>query len=148
MLRRWSYERWIMAALGAFGVLIFAASFGIDGSTASPIDVGPAFVPRVFSAALVLCALWAIVAKPRESENAPLDRMVFVTMALLVAYAIALPIFGYVLSTLLVLCILLWAVRAGAWWRIATFAIGMTALSYLIFERLLTIGLPAGPWGF
>ena len=146
-LPRLSYERAVLLALFAFGVGMFAATFAIDGSTASASDVGPAFVPRVFSGGLALCAVFALIfSKP--SPAARPDRAVFLAMALLVAYALALPVLGYAVSTVATLAIMLMIVRAGSGWTIAAFSLGMTAAMYLVFERLLTVGLPVGPWGF
>lgn len=145
---RISYDRAVLIALFVFGAGMFAATFAIDSSTASQSDVGPAFVPRVFSAGLAVCAALALLFSKPSPATARTDRVVFLAMALLVAYALALPVLGYAVSTVATLSIMLMLVRAGSWWAIAAFSLGMTLAMYLVFERLLTVGLPVGPWGF
>jgi putative tricarboxylic transport membrane protein len=138
-----------MLALFAFGALVYGLSFGIDTSTAASTDIGPTFVPRVFAGLLMACSLLAVFfAKPVEEQPRPFDVTLFACVAVVVLYALAMPRLGYVASTIVALALILALVRAGAWWRIALFALGMTAATYFIFEKVLTVGLPPGPWGF
>jgi len=148
---RWlTYERAIVIALFAFGALVFAATFSIDTSTASPTDVGPTFVPGVFAGLLMLCSLFAVFfAKPPADDlKHPFDIETIAMLALVIAYAVAMPVLGYVASTFLTMIVALLIVRAGAWWRIGVFALGMTAATWFVFAKLLLVGLPPGPWGF
>ena len=148
---RWlSYERAVVLAMFVFGALVFAATFGIDTSTASPTDVGPSFVPRVFSGLLILCAALALffAKPPAEDHKHAFDGATVAMLALVIGYAVAMPILGYVASTFLTMIVALVIVRAGAWWRVAAFALGMTAGTWFIFAKLLQVGLPHGPWGF
>jgi len=148
---RWfSYERAVVFAMFVFGALLFAATFRIDVSTTAPGDVGPAFVPRIFAALLMLCAGLALfLTKMTSDENKhPIDLATVAMLALVIAYAIAMPLLGYVLSTFLTMVVALLIVRGGGWWRIGAFAIGMTAGTWFVFAKLLQIGLPHGPFGF
>jgi putative tricarboxylic transport membrane protein len=144
-----TYERAVVLGLFVFGALVFGMTFGIDTSTAASTDVGPTFVPRIFSGLLMACSLLAVFfAKPVEERPRPLDTTLFACIGVIVLYALAMPRLGYVVSTILALGLILAIVRAGAWWRIAIFAVAMTATTYFIFEKVLTVGLPPGPWGF
>jgi putative tricarboxylic transport membrane protein len=144
-----TYERAVLLGLFAFGALVFGLSFGIDTSTAASTDVGPTFVPRVFAGLLMVCSLLAVFfAKPAEEQPRPVDATLFACVGVIVLYALAMPRLGYAVSTIFALALILAIVRAGAWWRIALFAVVMTATLYFIFEKVLTVGLPPGPWGF
>ncbi|MBC5811230.1 MAG: tripartite tricarboxylate transporter TctB family protein [Candidatus Eremiobacteraeota bacterium] len=144
-----TYDRGVMLALIVFGVAVFAASTRIDGATTSPSDIGPLFVPRIFAGALILFAVLAILfSKPSTEDHGGFNVTTLAVAALVIAYALLLPRLGYVASTLLILMAILNVLRAGSWWSTLLFSIGMTGGLYLIFEKVLTIGLPSGPWGF
>jgi hypothetical protein len=144
---RLSFGHGMLAAMFAFGLLLFAGTFAIDTSGASGNDLGPTFLPRVFSFCLMLFAGLAFRLKDAGSTISA-DRMVLVGMGIATAYAVALPVLGYCVSTFATLCIVLFAIRAKVWWRIALFAALLTGTIYYVFEKLMTIGLPVGPWGF
>jgi len=149
--RRWfTYERGVMLAMFGFGALVFAGTFRIDVSTASPTDVGPTFVPRVFAALLMLCSALAVFfAKPPPDDHKhAFDFATIAMLALVIAYAVAMPVLGYVLSTFLVMILALVIVQAGTWWKIGAFAVGMTLGTWFVFAKLLLVGLPPGPGGF
>lgn len=148
-VRRLTYDRVVSLALFAFGALVFGLTFGIDTSTAASTDVGPTFVPRVFAGLLMACSLLAnLLAKPPEEQPRPFDGVLFGCAATIILYALVMPRLGYCVSTFLALTIVLTIVRAGAWWRICAFALGMTVVTYIVFEKVLMVGLPFGPWGF
>jgi hypothetical protein len=144
---RLSFGHAMLAAMFAFGLLLFAGTFAIDASSVSGTDLGPKFLPRVFSLCLMFFAGLAFRLKDTGSQITA-DRMVVVGMAIAIGYALALTVVGYCVSTFATLCIVLFAIRGGTWWRIVLFAAIMTGAIYYVFEKLMTIGLPVGPWGF
>lgn len=144
-----SFERGMLLALLAFGALLFAGTFAMDASAVAPPDIGPLFVPRVFSGALMLFSAIAFVRyKPDEDNRTPYDRTVLLAMIIAIGYALALPVLGYAVSTFATLLIILFAIRAGGWAGMLGFSAGLTALIYFVFEQVMKVGLPAGPWGF
>lgn len=66
----------------------------------------------------------------------------------LAAFALLLPIIGYVVSSAALFtaaCLLLGAPRPG---RVVAYGWTLAAVAFLIFDRLIGLNLPAGPWGF
>lgn len=144
-----SFSRAMLLALFGFGALLFAGTFAMDATAAQPPDIGPLFVPRVFSGALMLFAAIEFVRRKAADENRiPYDRLVLVAMLLAIGYALALPVLGYVFSTSVTLAMVLFAIRAGRWVGILAFSVGLTAIIFFVFEHVMKVGLPAGPWGF
>lgn len=141
-------NRIVLVALFAFGALLFAATFWIEqGAGASPSDVGSRFAPQLFSGALMVFSALALLLKPASEEHVPApDAVAGFVVLVVIAYAAALSVLGYVISTFLTLMVVLIAVRAGAWWRVTLFSAAMTGALYFIFERVMLVGLPAGPW--
>src|SRR5690348_11559703 len=137
-------NRVVLVALFAFGALLFAGTFWIEqGAGASAADVGSRFAPRLFSVALMAFSAIALILKTPGEEHAPeIDVAVGFGDLTVIAYDIALPVLGYVVSKFATLLLVLVAVRAGAWWRMTLFSAAMTAALYFIFERLMLVGLP------
>jgi putative tricarboxylic transport membrane protein len=145
-----SFDQVVLIALFCFGALLFAGTFVVEtGAGASRFDVGSRFAPQLFSGALMVFSALALIFKPRDEDyRLGADAIVAVVVLLVIGYAVALPVLGYVISTFATLLLVLIAVRAGAWWRILAFSAGMTAALYFIFERVMLVGLPAGPLKF
>ena len=85
---------------------------------------------------------------PADDHKYPFDAATIAMLVLVIAYAFAMPVLGYVASTFLTMLVALLIVRGGEWWRIGAFAVGMTAATWFVFAKLLLVGLPPGPWGF
>lgn len=141
-------NRIVLVALFAFGALLFAGTFWIEqGAGSSAADVGSRFAPRLFSGALMVFSAISLIRKSPGEEHAPaIDAVVGFVVLVVIGYAIALSVLGYVISTFVTLLLVLIAVRAGAWWRMALFSAAMTGALYFIFERVMLVGLPAGRW--
>lgn len=145
-----SFDQVVLVALFLFGALLFAGTFAIEnGAGASRADVGSRFAPQLFSGALMVFSVLALVFRQRDEEySLGADMVVGIVALLVIAYAVALPVLGYVISTFATLLLVLIVVRAGAWWRLVAFSAGMTAALYFVFERIMLVGLPAGPLKF
>lgn len=138
------FDTIVLLALFAFGALLFASSFWIGGNNHGP-DVGAGFAPRLFAGLLMLfCALGVIFGKPGADRRLGADAVVGFVVIVSIAYALALPVLGYTIATFVTLAVVLAALRAGSWWRIILFSLCMTAGLYLVFERVLVVGLPGG----
>jgi putative tricarboxylic transport membrane protein len=145
---RWG--RALSAGMALFGAALFAASYRFARPLDISREVGPAFAPRLFALVLIALAVAALLrpgAVHGHARGRP-DAVTWLAAALFAAYVLALPRLGYVVSTPAMLALLLTLLRAGRWPAVAAFSVGMTLFGYLVFDRLLTIGLPAGPWGF
>lgn len=142
-------ERIGLAVIAATAATAFALTFRFNVPAMAGTEPGPAFVPRLL--AIILFALAACVAarmRGVRERSIVFDRAIVLASLALVAYAVSLPFTGYGLTTCALLALILIIVRAGSWRTIATFSVGMTVGTYLIFDRALAIGLPRGPWGF
>jgi hypothetical protein len=139
----------------AFAVLLGASNLGL-GSVASP---GPGFL--AFLAAVVLAfssgihLISNILSKtPRSNETiAQLwagtrwRKVTYVVLALLL-YSIFLEQAGFILLTFLMMFFLLKITGVKPWYKALMAGALITIGSYLLFERYLKIGFPAGILGF
>ena len=145
------------AALGAV-MMVGAVVVLVDAASLRPSDefVGPAAAPTAAGILLgVLGALLVLQAVPRlrsatARQALPHRRLLRLAamVALLVAFALLLPIVGYVVSSALLFTGA--ALLLGAPHPVRTAAYGWTVAGvvFLVFDRLIGLALPAGPWGF
>ena len=111
--------------------------------------VGPKIFPIIIGGLVGLSSL-AIFLKPDDEPEWPDFSRLFevgLTVAVMVAYAYALPTAGFVVSTALAAGYLSWRlgtppVRAAV--AGAVIAIGI----YVVFHLILGLSLARGPWGF
>ena len=69
-------------------------------------------------------------------------------VALLVAFAVLLPVLGYVVASTLLFtgaALLLGAPRPAT---VVAYGWTLAVVVYLVFDRLIGLALPVGPWGF
>ncbi len=136
------------------GLLVFAAvyfdqSFNIVRGFASD-RLGPAFFPRMLAVALAVLAVALLVrAGSGRSDPTPLPAMhptlFFVTLALLVAYGLALPSLGFVIATPLLLAAVIRLLGQREWPGVIGTALGTMVVLYAVFGRMLHVLLPMGP---
>ena len=69
-------------------------------------------------------------------------------VAALLLFALLLPLLGYVVSSaaLFVAAALLLGAPRG--WKVVAYGWTLAAVVFLIFDRLIGLTLPTGPWGF
>ena len=69
-------------------------------------------------------------------------------VAALLLFAVLLPVLGYVVSSaaLFVAAALLLGAPRG--WTVVAYGWALAAVVFLVFDRLIGLTLPAGPWGF
>jgi len=117
---------------------------------------GIGFMP--FGAAVLLGLLSIVsflqaVAKEKTVETTPLFRgtlwlrVVFVFVALL-AYAQAIPLGGYNITTFLLMTFLFWIVERQKVWKVVLYAFLTTVITYYVFSKWLNCQFPIGPLGF
>ncbi|OFZ83711.1 MAG: hypothetical protein A2W21_11945 [Betaproteobacteria bacterium RBG_16_66_20] len=154
-----------MSRDGIAGLAVLAASLALFALTLdlkdSPmVPVGPGFYPRIvlgltaaLSLGLVIADLLArrtrgaLPAAARQRLNYPLVAMSFGVFAL---YAVALPWLGFRIATFLYVggsnALLDPPRGAKGWVRALVLALATAALTWLVFERWLSVLLPRGRW--
>ena len=70
-----------------------------------------------------------------------------VTLMTLAGFALALERLGFLLTTFLLMILLLHAIEAQSWRKVAVVALATSLISYAIFSWLLGVPLPAGLLG-
>jgi putative tricarboxylic transport membrane protein len=74
-------------------------------------------------------------------------RKVIAAVAIMAAYAALLPVAGFVITTGAMLTLLFRLIEPLAWWKAVAGAVLGTALTWVLFVRLLGTQLPAGILG-
>ncbi|MEV4641970.1 tripartite tricarboxylate transporter TctB family protein [Actinoplanes sp. NPDC049548] len=154
------HDRGTLLASAALGVvmMIGAVVVLVDAAGLRPSDevVGPAVAPTAVGILLgVLGALLVLQAgrhlrtatAPQELPHRRLLRLAAM-VALLVAFAVVLPFVGYVVASALLFtgaALLLGAPHPA---RTAAYGWTLAGVVFLVFDRLIGLALPAGPWGF
>jgi putative tricarboxylic transport membrane protein len=159
------YDRQTALATVALGGLMVVAGIVVLVDAASLREtnaaIGPAAVPTAVGILLGIVGLlmatrawWTLrraapgpgsdPALPNRAQVIRLGAMVGV----LIAYAVLLPVLGYVVCAALLFTGA--AVLLGAPRPLAVFAYGWTLaiVVFLVFDRLIGLALPVGPWGF
>lgn len=153
-------ERRSVLASAAFGALMLvAAVFVIVDAARLPETseaVGPAAVPLpvgvllgVVGAALLVQArvqLGAAVSGTAWQPGAA-ARVAGMVVAL-VAFALLLPLLGYVVTAAALFVAAAMLLGAPHLWRSVAYGWALAAIVFLVFDRLIGLSLPAGPWGF
>ncbi|MCA9263203.1 MAG: tripartite tricarboxylate transporter TctB family protein, partial [Planctomycetales bacterium] len=146
----------------AFATYLFLGTFFLPSTE----GVGPAVVPRLWASALVpfCCILIVRSARrilatppnastesslagrrddPAKSIQPPRGRLTFFLVALFL-YVLTVPLLGYYLATWLFLGATMWCLGERRWLHMISISLAWLLLSYLVFERLLYVPLPAG----
>ncbi len=103
--------------------------------------------PRIVSILMIVVALFDIVFELRKQDIKNPFRnsrvlMSMVYLLVLVAYTYALPKVGYIISTILVSFYTMYVLGYRNWNNMIISAVGITAVSFLIFGILLKVPLP------
>ncbi|MXN65632.1 tripartite tricarboxylate transporter TctB family protein [Stappia sp. GBMRC 2046] len=129
------------------GFYIYSASSIELGFIETP--VGPRAFPYIIGAVLALGGLYPIFV-PDERPDWPDMRgvieIVFAT-AVMIAYAMVLEEFGFVISTAIAAALLGWRLGTPPLWA-AISGVLISVGIYVIFHLILGLSLARGPWGF
>lgn len=153
-------ERRTVLATAAFGGLMVVAGVLVVIDALSLPDtseaVGPAAVPLPVGALLVLVGGGLLLQARRKLGTAVAGVeqprgggvRVAVMVGALVAFALLLPLLGWVVcaAALFVAAALLLGAPRG--WQVVAYGWALAAVVFLVFDRLIGLTLPAGPWGF
>ena len=140
----------VLAALGGF-IALRAASWDLMGEDGP----GPGFFPLgygVLMLALTAALTVRATIRPAAQRGAAADPAgllrALLTWAVFAASALAMQYIGFAVSfALLAIFVVAYVFRRG--WRSALMVgAGCAAGFWLVFDRLLGVALPVGPWGF
>jgi hypothetical protein len=143
-------------AVLAASLVLFALTLDLKDSPMVP--VGPGFYPRIVLALTALLSLGLVVGdllsrkeKPKEQPKQKLNySLVAISFGVFALYCAALPTLGFRIATfayVIAANALLAPPRGLKGWA-GTLALGLAAavLTWLVFERELSVLLPRGKW--
>ena len=129
-------------AVLALGYLLAGRRYPLD-TLATP---GPGMFPLAAGLALLALAVWQLVAAGRSAPDpaggGAVPRAPLIMCAVLVLYAAALPVLGFLLTSFALVIVAARLMGLDGWWRPAALALGVTAASRLLFGTWLGVPLP------
>ncbi len=143
-------------AVLAASLVLFALTLDLKDSPLVP--VGPGFYPRIVLALTALLSLGLVVSDILSRKRKPGDRpkqkfnypLVAVSFAVFALYAVALPWLGFRIATVLFVgganALLDPPRSARGWGRALVLALLTSLVTWLVFERWLSVLLPRGRW--
>ena len=143
-------------AVLAASLVLFALTLDLKDSPLVP--VGPGFYPRIVLAITALLSLGLVVSdllsrkeKPKETPEQKLNYpLVAISFGVFALYCVALPGLGFRVATVLFVggtnALMDPPRGAKGWGRVALLAIATSAVTWLVFERWLSVLMPRGSW--
>lgn len=145
-------EKIIAAVLFGFSVLYLLSSFRLE--IGNPRNPGPGFFPMAIGVFLATCTgiyLARVIRKkaPRGEGAPPIRRKNYRAIAAIIAAGIAYPLIlgtlKFLVSTFAVTFFMLYVLKPQKPFFSFFLAFAMAVVSFLVFSRLLGVGLPMGP---
>lgn len=143
----------LLLVVAAVVVLVDAASLR---PTSEPL--GPAAFPTIIGVllALVGAALVAVnlrfalvVLRRGAGQMSPRLWAVLGLLLGIVAYGVLLPFVGFTLVSVALFTAAATVLGSPRpWWRLALYGLVLAGVIVLLFDRVIGLALPAGPWGF
>ena len=146
---RWSWPLLAPLAFLLVGLGYTAQAFGLPLQTA--LGPGAGFVPILVGLLIIGSAAWALVsgaagvppgARFKLGEEA---WRVVVLLALLFGYVVLLVPVGHLVAAALLGGASLWILGRRPWWAAAGLGIALSVGSWVLFDLVLGLPLPAGP---
>ena len=137
-------DHWSALGLGllALGYLLAGRRYPLD-TLATP---GPGIFPLAAGLALLALAVWQFVSAgrsaPDPADGGGVPRAPVIMSAVLVLYAAALPVLGFLLTSFALVIVAARLMGLDGWWRPAALGLGVTAASRLLFGSWLGVPLP------
>lgn len=149
----------VLASAAFGGLMVVAAVLVIVDAARLPTTseaVGPAAVPLpigvllgIVGAALLVQSVTQLRTASHESNFQPRGGLRLAGMvAALIAFALLLPVVGYVVSSTGLFVAAAMLLGAPVFWRTVAYGWALAAIVFLVFDRLIGLTLPTGPWGF
>jgi putative tricarboxylic transport membrane protein len=154
------HDRSTLLASAALGIVMMVGAVVVlvDAASLRPSDefVGPAAAPTAAGILLGVLGALLVLQSGRHLRSAtarqalPHRRLLRLAamVALLVAFAVLLPILGYVVASALLFTGAALLLGASHPARTAAYGWTLAGVVFLIFDRLIGLALPTGPWGF
>jgi putative tricarboxylic transport membrane protein len=150
-------KRDVVAGVAVLALSVFLFWRAGDMPRNPLVPIGPDFYPRILLGVTALLAAGvaasAFLARspPAASVSAkPNYRLVALSFATFFVYILLLPGLGYRIATLLFVVALQVVIEppsgARRWVTVGIVALVTTALTYVVFERYLSVLLPRGAW--
>ncbi len=145
-------------SLGIFCIIVGAGALWIaqDYEFGTVITMGPGFVPRLISAALILMGIVIIADGGRDvRDEAPLPpfhvrsflRIVLCVIGSIVLFGLALVPLGLAIATFLMVALAMLAQRGVRAWTLLLTAFVLAVFAVALFPGLLGIAVPVLPQG-
>jgi putative tricarboxylic transport membrane protein len=153
-------DRHTVLATAGFGALLLLAGVLVIVDAvrlpATSAVVGPAVVPlpvgvllgAVGAGLLVQARMQLRSAEPGRPWQPRAGLRVLGLVAALVGFALLLPLLGYVVTATALFVAAALLLDAPRDWRVLAWGWALAAVVFLVFDRLIGLTLPAGPWGF
>ncbi len=113
-------------------------------------DIGPKAFPYISAGIMVICGVGLLingkVKSPAYYTGKQFGRLCLIS-AVMLGFIVAMQFLGYVIAcfaALLILCTMFSQGKDIAVWKRVVFAAAMTAVMYLMFEKVFSIPLPGG----
>jgi len=115
-------------------------------------DVGPAFMPRMYTVFLALLSIVLLIQGIKEKikkekysiTNYENIGLVLIIMALTVVYVFLIPYLGFYLVSLIFIITFLFISRVKKLWTILFVSIFTNVFVFVFFEKLLAVPIPVG----
>ena len=149
----------VLASAGFGGLMLLAAVLVIVDAARLPDTsavVGPAAVPLPVGVLLGLVGAGLLVDSRVKLSRATAGQpwqpraglRVLGLVAALIGFALLLPVLGYVVTAAALFVAAALLLDAPRDWRVVVWGWALAAVVFLVFDRLIGLTLPAGPWGF
>ena len=150
MTRPLTTDRLAGTLLAVFALVVLWESRRIPfGTIAEP---GPGTVPVLLALILLICSLVVVVgggaAQPLTAVEWPEWRHAVAILGACAFMALALERLGYRLTILVALLVLATLIEKKGWVAGTVFALGFSLGSHYLFNTLLRVPMPRGPFGF
>lgn len=143
----------------AMVVLAVAVFVNARGLRAVNEPLGPGFFPTIIAVGLALVGAWLVWSGRQYVIPAfsavgdwSLDKRriggIAVVLVTLIMAALLMPILGFWLVATVVYTISALVLQAPRTWRVPAVGAVLAGMIVLVFDRLIDLSLPAGPWGF
>jgi putative tricarboxylic transport membrane protein len=153
-------DRHTVLASAGFGALILLAGVLVIVDAVRLPDtsavVGPAAVPLPVGVLLGVVGAGLLVearvklgrATAGQAWQPRAGLRVLGLVAALVGFALLLPVLGYVVTAAALFVAAALLLGAPRSWPVLAWGWALAAIVFLVFDRLIGLTLPAGPWGF
>ncbi len=127
-------------------VFLIARSFPSDQYGGVP---GPGFFPIILSVIVFVLGIVLLISQLHEPDT-PVrfickeNFLVFFTMLIFVFYLVLMGLVGFSIATPLFLISIFWLFGVRKWWVNIVASLMTTAITYLVFSRILAVILPTG----